>query len=132
MTFILPTANRPLFTRAGSVPDVSGALQEYFQPMVFTPVAKIVEGFQVAETGNPITFQGVIQPYQERQLMLLPEGQRAWTWFLLHADISLKLNVDDVVNYNGQQTRIMGRKDFSLYGYIEYRLCQDYTGSGPS
>lgn len=124
-------ADRPLFARAGTVPDVSGALQSYFQSMTFEPVAKTVNGFQVTETPDPINFQGIIQPYTARQLFLRPEGQRAWTWFLLHADPVLSLQVDDVVIYKGKQTRVMSRRDYYLYSYVEYDLVQDWTGSGP-
>lgn len=124
-------ANRPIFDPAGTVPDVSGAMQDYFQPMIFTLVKKQVEGFQLVETPDPIYFRGVIQPLTERQLLLRPEGQRAWTWFTLHADPVLTLQVDDVVLWHGKQTRVMSRKDYKLYGFIEYSLVQDYTGSGP-
>ena len=132
MSIIFNAASKPLFDRSGDVPDVSGALQQYYQAMVFTPVAKIVEGFQVEEIGNPINFRGVMQPFTGRQLLLRPEGERAWTWFTLNSDIALSLNVDDVVIWKGKQTRVMGRKDYALYGFLEYQLCQDWTGSGPS
>ena len=131
MSPIPNAANRPLFDRAGSVPDVSGALFDYFQTMIFTPVTKTVTGFQAVETGNPIVFQGVIQPFTERQLFLKPEGERAWTWLWLHADPVLTLNVDDVVLFKGIQTRVMARKDYALYGYVEYQLVQDWQGAGP-
>lgn len=124
-------ANKPLFDKSGSVPDVSGALQDYFQPMIFEPVGKIVNGFQVTETGAPINFRGTAQPFSERALILKPEGQRAWSWFLIHADPVLSLNVDDVIIWRGTQTRIMARKDYALYGFVEYHACQDWTGAGP-
>lgn len=124
-------ADRPLFDKAGTVPDVSGALLDYFQTMVFALVKKTIVNSQVVETTSPINFQGVIQPFTERQLLLRPEGERAWTWFTLHADPSLTLNVDDVVLWRGKQTRVMARKNFELYGYVEYQLVQDWTGAGP-
>lgn len=123
--------NVPINVRTGTVPDVSGALKDWFQLMTFEPVGKIVQGFQVVETGTPIKFWGVIQPLTERQLVLKPEGQRAWTWFLLHADPVLTLQVDDVVLYLGKQTRVMSRKDYANYGYVEYHIVQDWTGAGP-
>lgn len=123
---------RPLFARAGTVPDVSGALQDYFQAMTFERVTKTVMAGQVVETGVPYTFQGIIQPFTERQLLFKPEGQRAWTWFTLHADPVLSLQVDEVVIYKGKQTRVMARKDFFLYSYVEYHLVQDWTGSDPT
>ncbi len=123
--------DQPLFSKQGSVPDVSGAMQDYYQSLVFDPVGKVVNGFQVVETGAPISFQGVIQPFTERQLLLKPEGERAWTWLTIYADPVLQLQVDDIVNWNGTQTRIMGRTDFSLYGYMLYHAIQDWTGAGP-
>jgi len=123
--------DRPLFAAAGTVPDVSGAMTDYFQPMTFIRVLKEVLGFQAVETPTPIHFQGVIQPFTERQLFLKPEGQRAWTWLWLHADPVLTLEVDEVVTYNGIQTRVMSRKDYGLYGYVEYHLVQDWQGAGP-
>jgi len=131
MSTIANGANLPLFGKQGSVPDVSGALQDYFQNMVFTKLKKTVTGFQAVEGAVFINFRGVIQPFSSRQLMLKEEGQRAWTWFTLNADPSLTLQVDDVVNYNDVQTRVMARRDYSLYGYVEYEIVQDWTGSGP-
>lgn len=131
MSTIANGANRPLFSVAGTVPDVSGALRDYFQSMVFEPLQKTVTGFQVVETPSPINFRGTIQPFTGRQLMLKPEGQRAWTWYTLHSDPVLKLQVDDVVLWQGKQTRVMGRKDYTLYGYVEYELVQDWSGAGP-
>lgn len=128
----IPNAkNTPINVHTGTVPDVSGALRDWFQPMVFEPVTKSVEGFQAVEDGDPIAFRGVIQPLTTRQLMLKPEGQRAWTWLNLFADPVLILQVDDVVNYLGVQTRVMARERFQLYGYVRYELVQDWTGAGP-
>lgn len=123
--------NTPLNTNSGTVPNVNGAMLQWFQPMIFTVVTKIVVGGEVIETGTPVNFRGVIQPLSNRDLLIKPEGERAWTWYMLHADPSLSLNVDDVVSYLGQQTRVMARKDYRLYGYVYYELIQDYTGSGP-
>lgn len=131
MATIANAASKPLFFKSGTVPDVSGALQDYFQNMTFSKVTKTITGFQVSETDDPINFRGVIQPFTDRALSLRPEGQRAWSWFLVYADPSLSLNVDDVVMWREKQTRVMSRKDFELYGYVEYHLVQDWTGAGP-
>lgn len=131
MATIANGANTPLGFAAGTVPDVSGAMTDYYQPLVFTLVQKNTVGFQVVETPTNINFQGVIQPFTERQLFLKPEGQRAWTWILLHAQPVLTLKVDDVVLWNGIQTRVMSRKDFALYGYVEYHLVQNWSGNIP-
>lgn len=132
MSKIANAKDIPWNTRVGTVPDVSGALQDYFQPMVFNLVQKQTVGFQELETSSPVNFQGTWQPFTERQLFLKPEGERAWSWFWLHADPTLTLKVDDIVMWAGKQTRVMARKDFGLYGYVEYHLVQDWTGAGPT
>lgn len=124
-------ADRAINLQNGTTPDVSGALFDWFQPMVFQALTKTVQGYQVVEDSLQYNFQGVIQPFTERQLMLKPEGQRAWTWFLLFAQPSLVLQVDDVVDWLGRQTRVMSRKNYTLEGYVEYHLVQDWDGSGP-
>lgn len=124
--------NTPLNVKTGTVPDVSGALQDWFQPMAFGIVTKRTINYQVVETVEQINFRGVIQPLKDRELSMKPEGQQAWTWLLLHAEPSLNLQVDNVIYYLGVQTRVMRKKDYAIYGYVEYHLVQDYTGSGPT
>ncbi len=123
--------NTPLNVKTGTFPDVSGAMNDWFQPMVFERVTKETIGFQVVETGYETAFRGVIQPLSARRLEQKPVGQRAWTWVLLHAEPVLTLQVDEVVTYRGKQTRVMARKNYSLNGYVEYELVQDWTGAGP-
>lgn len=122
----------PINVDTGTLPNVGGALLDWFQPTVFMRVVKETINFEEVETGVPVNFRGVIQPYTERQLLLKPEGQRAWSWLWCHSDPSLSLNVDEVVTYLGIQTRVMSRKNYTNYGYIEYELVQDWTGSEPT
>lgn len=123
--------NVALNQNSGTVPNLSGALLQWFQPMVFTRVVKTTIGGEIVEAGTPVNFSGVIQPLSNRDLMIKPEGERAWTWNMVHADTSLQLQVDDVIVYLGVQYRVMARRDFSIYGYMYYELIQDWTGSGP-
>ena len=94
--------------------------------MTFTRVLKRTVNFQLEEYEEAINFAGIIQPLTYRRLMLKPEGQRAWSWFELHSTPALILNVDEVVNYLGLRTRVMGRFNFEIYGYIAYELVQDW------
>lgn len=121
-----------LFQNPGTLPDMSTTLLEWFQPMIFKQIVKSVVDFQNVETPTDINFQGVMQPLTEQQLRMKPEGQRSWKWNLLHAEPGLPLKPDDAITYQGQQYRVMSKKDYTQYGYTEYHLVQDYTGSGPS
>ena len=125
-------ASIPLNANSGTVPNVNDAIIDWFQPMVFGVVTKTVVNFQLVETKTSINFAGVWQPLTDRQLMIKPEGERAWKWFWLHADPSLILEPDAVVTYLGVQYRVMAQKDYRLYGYVEYQLVEDYTGAGPT
>lgn len=116
----------PLGQSYGGLPDVSGAMLNWFQNMTFIQIVKTVVNFQVVETPTKIDFQGVWQPFSPKQLALLPEGQRAWSWFMCHADPNLKLDTDEIIKYEGQNYRVMANNDYTHYGYREYHLVQDY------
>jgi hypothetical protein len=74
----------------------------------------------------------VWQVLTDKKLMMKPEGQQAWDWFMVHSQPQLNLEVDNVIIYRSKQYRVMAKKDYSLYGYIEYHLVDDYTASGPT
>lgn len=125
-------ADIPLNANSGGVPNVADAMYGYFQPMTFGLVAKErSSNFEVVETQTEISFLAVWQPLTERQLMMKPEGERKWSWYWMHAEIGCILQPDDVVTYLGVQYRVMTQKNYSLYGYVEYHLVDDYTGAGP-
>lgn len=124
-------ANIPLNAQQGSVPNVGGAMLDWFQRTVFTVVSKSVAAFQVVEVGAAITFWGVVQPLTGRKLEIKPEGQRRWNWIWVHSQTQLPLTTDDVINYLGIQYRVMSEKNYAIYGYYEYELVNDYTDSGP-
>ncbi len=123
--------NIPLNVRTGTIPDMGGALLSWFQPQVFSLVTKQTVGFELIETKTVVQFQGVIQPLSARELFYKPEGQRAWTWWMVHASPSLDLKVDDVITYLERQYRVQAKKPYDIYNYVEYHLVQDWTGSGP-
>lgn len=129
---IIVNAKDTLLTQnPGTLPNMSDALFSYFQPMVFTTIVKTVVNFNVVETPTDVNFLGVWQPFSAQQLAMKPIGQRAWSWFMLHASPGLVLVPDEVVNYLGVQYRVMDQSDYRAYGYVEYHLTDDYTGSGP-
>lgn len=132
MSPIFNAKDRPLNANTGGLPNVGDTLQGYFQPMIFTQVTKTVVDFVAVETPTNFTFMGVWQPYSPRQLLMRPEGERKWKWFICHAEPGVPLDPDEVITYLGEQYRIMEQTDYTLYGYIEYHLINDYTGSGPN
>lgn len=116
---------------SGTVPDVSGAMLNWFQKMEFSVLTKTVENFTVNEAQVVYETKGVIQPMKAEELKIKPEGERSWKWWKLHCLPNLELKTDDVVTYLAVQYRVMSKNDYSLYGYYEYDLVEDFTGVGP-
>jgi hypothetical protein len=134
--------NRPVNYPAGTMPDMSSALLDYFQPMEFTTITKGVQGFEAIESGVVTSFRGVIMPFKPRNLELKPIGQRAWTYWQVFSDRVLPLQVDDIITLPTpdpaaggalvpRNSRVMSRMDWSRNGYFEFVIAQDWTGSNP-
>lgn len=118
-----------LSSNPGTLPNVQGAILDWFHNLTFTRVTKEVKNFNVVETLEEISSQGVVQPFTVEQLMIKSEGQRSWKWFTIHALPSLILNNDEIIIYDGQNYRVKDKLDWSKYGYVEYHIIEDYTGS---
>lgn len=131
MSWINNAKDTPLNANSGTLPDMSSVLQDWYQTMTFGIITKNVSDFQVIESVMSTTFHGVWQPFTNRQLMMKPEGQRSWDWFMLHSEQALSLNTDDIIIYLTKQYRVMAKKDYTLYKYQYYELVSDWESSGP-
>jgi hypothetical protein len=121
----------PLGAQATGLPDVSGALLGWFRPLTFTRIVKTTRSFRVVEERVAVAAEGMVVPFNTQQLMVKPEGQRAWKWRTIFATPALQLSNDDVVtqqNPDGTTTsyRVMMKKDFSAHGYLTYDVVEDY------
>lgn len=122
----------PLDANPGTLPDLSGALRNWVRPMVFGVVTKAIVNFVVSETVRNVDFRGVWQPFKTRDLKQKPHGQRKWSWFMVHSTTNLLLLPDDIINFKGTQYRVMENLEYDGYGFFEYHLIEDYSGSGPT
>ena len=121
----------PLNTNTGTLPDMADTLMDWFQPLTFGLITKTVSAFQLIETVVDISFHGIIQPLSGKQIAMKPEGQRQWNWIMVHSDLRLSLQIDDVVIFLGEQYRVQNKKNYSLYKYKYYELVQDWLNAGP-
>lgn len=115
----------------GTLPNMSSDLANWFQLITMEKITKTLSNFVIVETTTPVLFQGVVQPFNSRQLMMKPEGQRAWKWKNILSWPGVPLAPDDVVLYEGIQYRVMATIDWKQYGFREYHIQSDYIGSGP-
>lgn len=129
MSTIKNAKDTPLNAKAGTVPQMEGALRGWYQPMTFIPIGKFLDSGFVQEQGTPINFRGVLTPYKPTQLEIKKQGQRKWKWWSLLSTTELRLNVDDALAYLTNQMRCMQSEDWSLEGFMKYVLIQDYIGT---
>lgn len=129
---IFNASSRLLSQNPGTLPDVSGALFNWFQPLTFITFVTTVVNFNAQRVPTEILSSGVIQPFTAQRLMLKPEGERKWKWKLIHALPNVivepgdDFTIVDVVNGN-TSFRCMGKKDWKEYGYVEYEAVEDYS-----
>src|SRR5690606_18612988 len=89
-------------------------------------ITKETINFQIVETEEIINLKGVWQPMSPKQISILPEGQRSWSWFTIHCNSGSKINIDDIISKDGTRFRVMQRLSYPEYGYYEYHVCLDY------
>lgn len=110
-----------------NLPYIEDALDGWMQDMTIKLVTKTIVDYQVVETTTEQNILAVRQPYTTRQLMVRPEGQRAWQWEKLHVKHSDSFNLDDIIYFGSKQYRIFGVNEWAQFGYIEYDVVQHYT-----
>jgi len=117
--------------QVSQMPNMANTLSGWLTKLTFGIVTKEQVGFYTKETVNNISFLGVWQPLSMERLRIKAEGERSWKWYWVHSQIDLGLKNDDTIIFNDKQYRVMGVKDYSLNGFYEYELVEDYIGAGP-
>lgn len=108
-------------------PNMAATLNGWEVPLTLVKVIQnVVEG-DLVTTELKINFKGVWQPFSYQQLALLPEGQRDWSHYWIHAKSgTLDLQTADKIIFQGNRYKVLERKDYGLNGYIEYHVILDY------
>lgn len=114
-----------------NLPNVGDAVKRWFIPLSFFRVTKTNVAYQTEETMVETQTMGTWQPLKAREIGYKAEGQRAFSWFRLHALPDFVLEDDEVVTKDGVQYRVQGIWPYQEYGYVEYHLYEDYSGRGP-
>lgn len=115
--------NRPL----SFMPNMANTLNGWEVPLSLIKIKQDIDDGDLDTTEQYINFMGVWQPLRTEELQSKPEGQRSWEWIWIHAKSgSLNLQTADKVIFNNKKFKIMGIKDYSLNGFVEYELVRDY------
>lgn len=109
------------------MPNMAATLSGWEVPLTLVKVTQDVRDGFLFTTETEINFIGVWQPLRDEQLELKPEGQRSWKYYWIHAKSgTLDLETADKIIFQGKQYKVVERKDYSLNGFIEYQVCEDY------
>ena len=108
-------------------PQVDEVLTGWETSITLVKITQSINEGDKVTTETNITFQGVIQPLRTEQLMSKPENMRSWEWLWIHAKSGgLNLHTGDKIRFNNKLYKVMGVKDYSLNGYVEYEIVKDY------
>jgi hypothetical protein len=117
---------QPLNENSANLPDVSAAVAAFLYPMTFEfNQVTMVDGY-AQSVPIKISTQASIQPFTERELKVLPEGERAWSWYLLHSLTNLNLKVNDKVKIGSERYKVMASANWSRNQYWLYHVVLDY------
>lgn len=109
------------------MPQISSALNGWESPILLIKISytDMPDGSTVLSE-IPINFKGTIQPLKTRNLEIHPTEGRAFTWLQIHTRINIALANGDRVKYKNVKYKVMNLNDYSLNGYYEYHLCEEF------
>ena len=98
-------------------------------------IAKFIQQVQIdgefIDRSTLCKIYGVLQPLKAEELQAKPEGQRNWKWYWLHIKKQYPQLPDGyIVTIDGIEYKVMASKDYTLNGYNEYHLLQDFKKYG--
>lgn len=111
--------------QTGSLPDVSQSLKNWFQPMTLVLLKKEFISYRIESTETRIETKGVIQPIGE-DLKIMETGERSFPLYKLHIEPDVLMNVGDRVIYLDIKYKVLSRRDYRQYGFLEYDLVEDF------
>lgn len=113
----------------GKLPNMSQTIICWFLPIDFGVVTRVKVGVDWKETIETRSTMGVVQALKMKDLMIYPEGERAWTWKEVHCLPDFQLDPNEYVLYDGVRYKVKSKKYYKEYGFVYYHLLQDYTGT---
>ena len=109
-----------------SLPNMADVIQSWQSEYRAKLITKQMINYELVEIEQDITFNGIVQNLNRKELQLKPDGERNWGWYELHS--TRKFNNDDIIEVNNVRYRIMStRNDDTYYGFYVYELLQSYT-----
>jgi len=113
-------------SQISGMPQMLAAFSGWMQPITLDKATQTNTNGLISTAYTSVLFVGTIQPLSPKQIVLKPEGQRAWTWLQIHCRLPGVLETNDVIVWQGRNYKVMARLDYALNGFLEYHLVTDY------
>ena len=112
---------------SSGMPNMANTIDGWEVPLTLVKIIQDVSEGDLLYKDEKINFMGVWQPFSTEQLKLLPEGQRSWSHYWIHAKSgALNLETADKIIFNNKMYKVLDKKDYSLNGFVEYHVITDY------
>ena len=109
------------------LPNMSETITSWFLNISFYTVKRELVGADWKEVPDKeLKTKGVVQPPSNEDLKIMPEGSWSWKWQWVHCLPDLQLETNQFVIYDGIKYKVMGKRDWSKYGYVEYHLLEAF------
>lgn len=109
------------------MPNMAQTLTGWEVPLSLVKITQSMVNGDVVKAEKRIDFLGCWQPLRDEELQFKPENQRSWSWYWIHAKSgTLNLQTQDKIIFQNKRYKVMGVKDYSLNGFIEYQIVRDY------
>lgn len=109
------------------LPQMNKPIQSWSVPITLIRISQQLDEGDLKTAEQEITFKGTVQPLSDERLKFYDIGLRSWRWLWIHCVAgSLNLQTGDKIKFEGVRYKVMAVKDYSLYSYCEYELCEDY------
>lgn len=112
-----------------NLPNMSQTIISWFQPITFVKLARTVVDYEQVITETNINTKGVVQPYKPEPLEIQQYGTQSWIWQDMHCLPDVTLNTDEIIIYQNVRYKVLYKKDYTEYGYVEYMLCETFEGA---
>ena len=112
------------------LPNMSSTITSWFLDISFFTVSRVLVGADWQDgQGKELKTKGVVQPPSNEDLKIMPEGTWSWKWLWVHCLPDLHLQTNQFIYYDGVKYKVMGKRDWSKYGYVEYHLLEAYQAA---
>ena len=112
-----------------NLPNMSQTIIGWFQPITFVKLSRSVVDYEQVLTETRINTQGVVQPYKPEPLEIQQYGTQSWIWQDVHCLPNVTLKTDEIIVYQNIRYKVLYKKDYTEYGYVEYMLCETFEGA---